>query len=443
MRIKNFEELVSNGGTDDFQKKRKDALEILTAAVDGVDPYRVVSSVFQNNQVVLGSTKIDLSCYDHVYCVGFGKASAPMAHAVCEAIPVSRGVIITNDPAKLSYPAVEVVRGGHPLPDEGSLKGTEKILHLLEHCSDHDCVIIVISGGGSSLLCKPLIPLDDLRMTTLLLQHAGADINELNIVRTHLSQVKGGKLASHTKASVISLVVSDVIGDPLSVIASGPTSPDPSTFIDAKTVLMQRNLWERVPESVRMTIEQGIAGVIPETHKEGDTIFNKVYTAVIVNNQLACDHAVKKAQDLGYETVLLSTTVTGEASEVGRMLVSKAKHFHPKDHLAFISGGETTVTVRGNGTGGRNQEMILGCVKDLAGTPHVFASMGTDGIDGNSDAAGAIADGRTLSRAKDHRLDPPLFLRNNDTAMFFRGLHDAIITGPTGTNVMDIQVILL
>jgi glycerate 2-kinase len=444
MQIKNFDELVSNGASDDLRKKRRDVLEILKAAVEAVDPYRIVAQVFQEKRLVHGSKTIDFSSCDHVYVVGFGKASVPMAQAVCDAVPVVCGVVITNDPS-MTIPCqnIEVVVGGHPLPDEGSIKGTDKILTLLEGCGEHDCVIMVISGGGSSLLCKPLVSLDDLRVTTNLLQSSGADINELNTVRKHLSQVKGGWLVSHTKARVVSLVLSDVVSDSLSTIASGPTYPDSSTFSDARTVLMQHGLWERVPRRVQATIEKGIAGLIPETPKEGDPIFDTVRTLVVASNQLACDQGMKQARRLGYQAVLLSSTLTGEARLIGQDLILKVKqHLPEKTPTMFISGGETTVTVTGGGVGGRNQELVLGCVKELAGSELVVASIGTDGIDGNSAAAGAIADGMTFSRAQDHHLDPSIFLKNNDSHAFFSALHDAIVTGPTGTNVMDVQVIL-
>jgi len=444
MRIKNRDELVSNGATKVFQKKRRDTLEILSAAVDAVDPYGVVARAFQKKHLLLGAETMDLSRYDHVHVVGFGKASVPMAHAICDAIPVAQGVVITNDPsASPPCRGVEVVVGGHPLPDEGSIRGTDKILALLHRCSLHDCVIMVISGGGSSLLCKPLVPLEDLRTAVRLLQDSGADINELNIVRKHLSQVKGGRLASYTKATIISLILSDVIADPISTIASGPTSPDPSTFSDAKTILLRHGLWERISHRVQSTIEDGIAGRIPETPKQGDAVFKTVRTMVVANNQLACDHAMKKAQELGYEPMLVSTSISGKARQLGRELVSRAKHYRPNSNIALISSGEPTVLVKGTGIGGRNQELVLGCVTDLSGTQVVVASLGTDGIDGNSTAAGAIADGLTLTRAKDFKLDPSVFLLNNDSNTFFRTLHDTIVTGPTGTNVMDIQVILL
>jgi glycerate 2-kinase len=444
MLIINFDELVSNGLTPVLRKKRRDALEMLTAAVDAVGPYRVVTQVFQKDRLMLGSEVIDLTTYDHVYVVGFGKASVPMARAVCDAVPVVKGVVITNDSsATIPHERIEVVVGGHPLPDEGSIKGTGKILSLLGHCGEHDCVIMVISGGGSSLLCKPMVSLQDLRVTTDLLLRSGADINELNIVRKHVSMVKGGKLAQRTKAMIISLIISDIVHDPIQNIASGPTSPDPSTFSDAKTILMRHGLWERVPTRVRTTIEKGIAGLIPETPKEDDPIFGSVRTMIVASNQLACDHALKKARELGYEPVLLSTTLTGEARTVGRGLISKAKHHLPQENVALISGGETTVKVKGDGNGGRNQELVLSCVEELAGTQCVVASLGTDGIDGNSAAAGAVADGMTLSRAQGQQLEPSSFLEKNDSNSFFSALHDAIVTGPTGTNVMDVQLILL
>jgi len=247
----------------------------------------------------------------------------------------------------------------------------------------------------------------------------------------------------YTNASMISLVLSDVVHDSLSTIASGPTSPDPTTFSDAKTVLFRYRLWDRVPRSVKEVIEAGVAGSVPETPKEGDPCFDSVRTTVVASNQLACDHAVKKARELGYTPVLLSTTLTGEARAVGRDLLLKAKHYHAGKNIALISGGETTVTVKGDGIGGRNQELVLGCVEDLTGMQLVVASLGTDGIDGNSTAAGAVADGMTLSRAQEQRLKPSLFLQKNDSNSFFSLLHDVILTGPTGTNVMDVQVVLL
>ncbi|HVQ00831.1 MAG TPA: glycerate kinase [Candidatus Thermoplasmatota archaeon] len=443
MRLKNGDELVANGATKDLRKKRKDALEILTAAVEAVDPYQVVAEVFQKEHLLLGAETVDLSKFDHVYVIGFGKSSVPMARAVCDAIPVSRGVVITNDSsATMPCKDVEVVAGGHPLPDEGSIRGTEKILSLLEQCGTRDCVIMVISGGGSSLLCKPLVPLEDLRVTIELIQNSGADIHELNAVRKHLSQVKGGKLVQYTNASVFTLILSDVVHDSLSAIASGPASPDPTTFSDAKAVLFRYRLWDRVPGSVRGIIEAGIAGSVPETLKEGDPCFRSVRTLVVASNQLACDHAVKKAKALGYTPVLLSTTLTGEARAVGRDLILKARHYHAGKNIALISGGETTVTIRGDGVGGRNQELVLSCVSEIEGTRLVVASLGTDGVDGNSNAAGAIADGATLSRAREERLEPSLFLQKNDSNTFFSLLHDAILTGSTGTNVMDIQVVL-
>lgn len=444
MRIKNFNQLVSNGPTPALRKKRKDALEILTAAVEAVDPYLVVEQLFHENHLMFTSEDIDLSRFDHMFVVGFGKASVQMAHAVCKAVSISRGVVITNDPsAAIPYHSVDVVVGGHPLPNEGSVQGTDMILALLEQCGVNDCVIMVISGGGSSLLCRPLVPLDDLRATTDLLLRSGANINELNNVRKHLSHVKGGKLAQHTKAMVVSLIISDIVHDPIASIASGPTSPDTSTFSDAKDILARYMLWECVPSSVRKCIDEGIAGQIPETLKKENPVFTRVRNEIVANNRLACHQAVKKGRELGYETLLVSTTITGEARDVGQYLIKRARQNLTQKNMMFVSGGETTVMVKGDGKGGRNQELVISCVKEITGTQIVIASMGTDGIDGTSNAAGAIADGATFSRAQKNRIDPREFLKNNDSNSFFLILHDDILTGPTGTNVMDIQVILL
>jgi glycerate-2-kinase len=443
MLIKNFDQLVSNGHTPELQKKRKDALEILAAAVKAVDPYRVVQLVFHQNHLLLGSETVDLSLFDRVFAVGFGKASVPMVHAVCDAVSVTEGVAITNDPfATVPHQSIEVIVGGHPLPNEGSIQGTEKILNLLERCGETDCVIVVISGGGSSLLCKPLIPLVDLRMTMDLLLRSGADINDVNTIRKHLSTVKGGKLVQYTKATVISLIISDIVHDPISSIASGPTSPDTTTFSEAKAILTRYTLWDRVPESVRKIIDEGIAGLLPETPKKGNPVFHSVHNFIVANNQLACRQAVKKARELGYTSVLVTTAITGDARNVGQCLLKRATKSLSQKNTVFVSGGEPTVTVRGHGQGGRNQELVLSCVKEIAGAHIVIASMGTDGIDGSSPAAGALADGGTLSRAQNKQLDPLIFLKNNDSYTFFSALHDEILTGPTGTNVMDIQLIL-
>jgi len=443
MLFKNYDELILNGSTPILQQKRKDILNILTAAIDAVQPYRVVNDVFHGSQLIFPLETIDLSSFDHLYLAGFGKASAGMAQAVCDAVKVTKGVVITNDPlARVTHNFVEVFVGGHPLPNEESIRGADKILDLFQLCSENDCVIVLISGGGSSLFCKPRIPLPDLQNTINLLVRSGATIDEVNIIRKHLSLVKGGKLAQQTKAMIFSLIISDVVHDSISSIASGPTSPDPTTYFEAEEILHRYNLWGKISAAVRTVIEEGIQGRVPETLKQDDAAFEKVFNFVIANNEHACQAAVKKAGELGYDAKLITTSITGEAKVLGRYLVGRVNNSLSKGNAAFVTGGEPTVTVRRNGIGGRNHELVLGCVEDIANSDIVLASFATDGVDGNSDAAGALADGCSFARAQKKHLVPSRFLQDNNSYAFFHALSDAMYTGLTGTNVMDIQIIL-
>jgi len=445
MLFKNYDQLVANGQTPELKKKRKDVLDILTAALESVDPYNAVARVFDNDQIVFEDKTIDLSCFEHVYLVGFGKASVGMAQAVCNSVTVSRGVVVTNDSsAKVTNESINVVVGGHPMPNNGSILGAEKTLEIVNMCGKDDCLIVLVSGGGSALLCKPRICLEDMQETTDLLLRSGADINEINTIRKHLSYVKGGQLVKQVKGVVVSLIISDIVGDPLEFIASGPTSPDSTTFSDAKKVLEKYGLWRRIPTEVKNVIEEGINGKIDETPKRDDPAFDNVFNFIVANNEIACKAAEGKAKEIGYTTMLLTTSLTGEAKDVGRYLTDKANNYSKKEgDFVFISGGETTVTVKGNGRGGRNQELVLGTVESIVGSDLVLASFATDGIDGKSDAAGAIADGFTLSRANKKRLDPNNFLLENNSYEFFLELDDLFMTGSSGTNVMDIQVIVV
>jgi glycerate 2-kinase len=443
MLFKNYHELISNGATSVLQQKRKDILEMCAAALDAVHPYRVVKNLFQDSQMVFPSETVDLSTFDHLYLVGFGKASVGMGQAVCDAVPIQKGVVITNDSsAKFTTDSVEIFFGGHPLPNEQSIKGADAIIELFSQCTENDCVIVVISGGGSALFCKPRVSLTDLQNTIDLVLRSGATINELNTIRKHLSFVKGGLLVQQTEAVVLTLIISDVVNDPLSSIASGPTVPDSSTFSDAVDILNNYDLWRKVSEQVRFVLDEGRKGRIPETLKERDPAFQKVYNFIVANNERACRGALQKAEDLGYEATLLTTALTGEAKHLSRYMVKRARQSLTQCTAAFISGGESTVTMRGNGLGGRNQEFVLGCVEDIAGSEMVIASFATDGADGNSSAAGAIADGYTLARAKKNHLLPADFLKENNSNAFFSQLGDAFLTGLTGTNVTDIQILL-
>jgi glycerate 2-kinase len=443
MLFTNADELVRNGGTPILQQKRNDVLEMLTAAVEAVDPYTVVRDHFHGSELRFASESFDLSTFDHVYVVGFGKASVKMAQAVCDAVPVTKGVVVTNDPvARLSSEVVSVVVGGHPLPTEESIRGAEQILKILQKCTENDCVIVLISGGGSALFCLPLVPLDDLRKTTALLLGSGAEIKEMNVIRKHLDAVKGGQLARYIKGITLSVIISDVVHDPLSSIASGPTSPDSSTFSDARVILRRYGLWETVPGSVRTVIEEGCAGRFLETPTDDDPVFRSVFSFIVANNARAVQAAEQKAEELGYGAMVLSTAVTGEARDLGPYLVQKARQSVSPGKTVFSSGGEPTVTLRGKGHGGRNLELVLSCVEAIAGSELVVASCATDGVDGNCPGAGAVADGASLRRAKIKEVSVSDFLAENDSYGFFSRLGDVLMTGPTGTNVMDVQIVL-
>lgn len=443
MLFKNYNDLILNGQTPQLQQKRKDALDILSAAVDAVQPSRVMNDVFCRKQLIFASEIIDLSTFDNIYVIGFGKASVGMAQAVSNAVNVTKGVIVTNDPsAIITNHSIEIIIGGHPVPNECSICGTEKILDLLGECSQNDCVIVLISGGGSSLLCKPRVNLDDLKKTINILLRSGVSIDEMNVIRKHLSFVKGGQLPQYTKAVIVSLIISDIVHDPITSIASGPTFPDSSTFSDARDVLKKYKLWTKVPAKVRTIITEGIAGRISETPKENNPGFDMVFNFIIAKNERACQSAIKKAKELGYDAKLMTTSLTGESRIIGKDLINRVRKRLNNKKTVIITGGETTVTVIGDGIGGRNQEFVLSCVEEISGNELVVASLATDGIDGNSNAAGAIADGYTLARAQEKMLNPSQFLKQNNSNIFFQALNDAFLTGSTGTNVMDIQIII-
>ncbi len=445
MLFKNHGQIIENGQTSELKKARKDVLDIFTAAISAVDPYKVVKSRFDGKKIITDKEEIDLSVFKNVFLVGFGKASVGMADAVCDSIDVKKGVIINNDKNRIAdTDKIDTFVGGHPTPDKNSMIGTEKVLEIVDGCKKDDILIVLISGGGSSLLCKPKVNLRDFQITNDLLLKSGANIKEVNTVRKHISFVKGGQLVKRCKCRVVSLIISDIVGDPIEFIASGSTCPDSTTYLDAHNVLKKYNLLEKTPSSVIKLLDDGMRGVISETPKKDDTVFKKVLNFIVANNQVACKAALEKAEEIGYKNMLLTNSLTGEAKHVGKFLVDKALNYHDEEvkDIVFVSGGETTVTIKGNGRGGRNQEMVLGAIKLLAGSNIVFACISTDGIDGKSDAAGAIADGYTMDKANKKYLDPKKFLENNNSYEFFKDLDDLLITGSTGTNVMDIQLLV-
>jgi len=353
------------------------------------------------------------------------------------------------DKHKLSR--INLHESSHPIPDETSVTGAKKILELAKKAENGDLVISLISGGGSSLMALPKegISLEDKRKVTDLLLKSGATINEINAIRKHISSFKGGQLAKAVyPATLIGLLLSDVLGDPLDVIASGPTVPDSSTFNDAVAILKRYDLWDRIPDSVRQVLLDGVKGKIDETPKEGDEIFKRVRNIVIGNNRLACTAAIRRISKHGLNTLFLTSYMEGEARHIGTFFGAIGRELMMTDKpisspAGIVAGGETTVTVTGNGVGGRNQEIALSAALKIVGTDGLaIASASTDGIDGPTDAAGAIVDGKTILRAKNRGLDPLEALRNNDSYTFFSGLEDLILTGPTGTNVNDVTILV-
>ena len=434
------------------------AAQLQRAALAAVDPaeavYRHLSRV--SDRLLIDRQSYALPDYKDIYVVGAGKAAIPMADAVCEVLHdrISGGVIITkygHADRQLPEP-LRVYEAGHPVPDENSVIATRDLAALLAKATARDLVLCLISGGGSALLTLPAleITLADLQTTTQLLLRAGTPIHQINIIRKHLDTIKGGGLARLANgAAVATLILSDVIGDDLSAIASGPTVPDPSTFAEAWRVIEQFDLADRLPASVRDRLQRGAAGSLPETPKPGEALFDRVQTVIIGSNAQAAQAAESLAQRLRFNTLLLSTQVQGEAREVAQVAAAIAKEIALYNRpiakpACLILGGETTVTVKGSGLGGRNQELALAAAIVIDGLPDtLIAALGTDGTDGPTNAAGAIATGETIGRAQAIGVEAQAYLRDNDAYHFFQALDDLIITGPTGTNVNDLLLILV
>jgi glycerate 2-kinase len=428
---------------------------VLRAALAAVEPADAVRNTLVSDAggFRVGGAAYNLSEYRRVVVVGAGKASAPMAAAVedviADRLPVLGSVTVRYGHAAGSR-HVSIREASHPVPDAAGVDATRAIVDLLESTTADDLVICVISGGGSALLTLPAegISLEDLQRTTNALLRCGATINEINVVRKHLDIVKGGGLARlAAPAHVLTLILSDVVGNPLDAIASGPTVPDTSTFADAAAVFDRYGLWASSPTSITSRIRDGVAGHSAETPKPGDPLFAGGQTALVGSNLLACEAAARAAADLGFSTLILTTFVEGEAREAGRVLAGVLREIDASAHpvprpACIVAGGETTVTIRGGGRGGRNQELALSAAFSLRGLDRVLlASIGTDGSDGPTDAAGAWVDGATLTHAAEQHLDPAAALVNNDSYTFFDALGSLIRTGPTQTNVNDLYLL--
>ena len=420
---------------------RKHALAIFRAGLEAADPAGAVERHLR---------KWDARRFRNIYVVGAGKAGASMAQAAERVLGsrIAGGLINVKYGHVAKLECIELNECGHPVPDQRGVDGAARIAQIAADAQKEDAVLCLISGGGSALMPLPPEPitLEEKQSVTKLLLACGANIHEINAVRKHISRIKGGQLARlASPAAVEALLLSDVIGDDLDVIGSGPTAPDVSTFGDSAAILKKYDIYEKVPARVRERIEQGIRGEIPETPKPGDPLFRRVRNTVVGSNRLAVGAAEKAARKLGYRTLVLASEIQGETREIARMHAAIAREVvlagkPAKAPACIITGGETTVTLKGKGLGGRNQEFVLAAAMDIASLPNVVVfSAGTDGTDGPTDAAGAIADGDTLRRNPEAQR----YLDNNDSYHYFESLNDLVITGPTNTNVMDVRILLV
>ncbi|MFC2054866.1 glycerate kinase [Chloroflexota bacterium] len=446
------------------------AARIMAAAIQAVEPGAAVAQYIrlENERLIISEQIYNLNKYQRIFLIGAGKAGAPMAGTAAEILGprLNASIIIVkeghtdsdilhdadygktiNAHAPKHTRMLRILEACHPLPDQRGVTAAQQIEELLASTQPDDLVICLISGGGSALLVSPSpgITLDHMQELTASLLTCGANINEINTLRKHLDRVKGGGLAGMAApAAVATLILSDVVGDPLDVIASGPTVPDPSTYEQAYQILEKYDLLDRVPRSITTRLEEGQRGELPETPKPGDPVFERVQNVIIGSNIQAARAAVSQAQKEGLHTLLLTTWLQGEARQAGRFLAAIGRQINAYNQpvvrpACVVAGGETTVTIKGNGLGGRNQEMALGALSELAGLPDsALITLATDGGDGPTDAAGAVVTGETRYLAHQMGLNPDDFLVRNDAYNFFEPLGDLLKPGPTYTNVNDL-----
>src|SRR5436853_983751 len=439
-----------------LDRLHRDVLHAMNAALAAADPTRIIRKNLKLTGSILhvGTFQYPLKDYRRIFVVGGGKASGYMAEEIEKLLAnrITRGLVIIPDYLRPT-PRSRRIRyhpATHPIPTRKGVEGVLAMLRLVDDISRDDLVIVLVSGGGSALMPLPVEGMnlnDEAKVTSLLLK-SGASIEEINTVRKHLSQVKGGRLAERLyPATVLTLIISDVVGGKVDAIASGPTTPDPSTYRDVELVLKKYDLWFKIPENARRIITRGLSGSIPETPKQKDKVFRRVQSVIVGNNRASCLAAASAMTKAGYRSQVLSIQITGEAREVGRIFGSIVRDIRDNSlpfapPAALIAGGETTVTVRGKGKGGRNQELALAAAVKISGSYGVVVgSFATDGIEGRTNAAGAVVDGSTITRGLGLRMDPEECLRNNDSYRYFSKLKDLVITGPTGTNVNDIAIL--
>ncbi len=422
--------------------KAADSFTIVREAVTVKENFLIIKDVYGNEK------NIDLKSINKIFIIGAGKASANMAKAAEKILneKIHKGIIVTKYGFAEDLNLLKVIEAGHPLPDENSIKAAKEIYSICENAGENDLIINLLSGGASALLSLPIdeLTLKDITGVTKLLLNCGASIDELNCIRKHFSKVKGGRLAkAASPAKIVSLILSDVIGDRLDTVGSGPTVPDTSSLEDVNKIFEKYNLYEKLPENIKTLLKEN---KVEETPKKNEEYFNHVFNLLIGNNKKSIAAVKKNAEGKNYNVKILSYEVEGEAKEVGKNFAEKAKKYSngKEGNFCLIAGGETTVKVTGSGTGGRNLELCLSAAKEINGIDGIiFLSGGTDGNDGPTDAAGAIIDGNTIIKGRENNLNADEYLKNNDSYNYFKKLDQLLITGPTKTNVMDLQIILI
>lgn len=448
---------MCTSSTDKAELKLKEAaMAIFRAGIGAVDPALCIRKCVskKREEMLIRDVHIPLKKIRRVYVLGIGKASAAMAAEVETILGprIHSGLIITKYGHGCPLKYCRVVEAGHPVPDSNGVKGAQALIDLVSTAGPEDLVLCLISGGGSALSPAPVpgISLEHKQEVTRLLLECGATIHEINAIRKHLSRLKGGQLCRYVqKARVVSLILSDVIGDDLDIISSGITVSDPDTFDHCRQILEEYGLMQSLPPAVRDHLAKGCSGQVQETPKPGDPIFDNTWNIIVGSLDDALSAAEDKACSLSFHPLRLTSMLQGEAREAAKFLCSIAKEVHRSKRpipcpACLLSGGETTVTIKGNGLGGRNMELALASSLELSGLPYtVLLSAGTDGTDGPTNAAGAFAAGSTEFRAKNRGLSPKQYMSRNDSYNFFKEINDLFITGPTGTNVMDMQIMLV
>ncbi len=429
--------------------------KLITAGLSTADPYQALLRhiALDRHSLTVGRRTYDLSHIDRIIAVGAGKASARMAQALETALGtrLDDGLVIVKTGHTLATKRITVLEASHPIPDRAGLHATQRLLRLTQRLTPRDLLIVLLSGGASSLLPAPVagVTLADKQRTTRLLLRSGATINEINIVRKHLSFIKGGGLTASTRARIVTLLLSDVIGDDLGSIGSGPTAGDPSTFADAVEVLQRYRSWHTVPAAVRRYLNQGRKGDALETLKPSSRRLRSVQHHIIGNNRMMLEAVARAAQQEGLHTKFVSLPITGEARVAATQLTALAKAMTEgrsrlKRPCCLVAGGETTVTVTGRGKGGRAQEFAAAAAFEIVGLPNTWVvALGTDGTDGPTDAAGAIVSGSTVAQAKKLGIHLRSSLNRHNTYPALKALECHIHTGPTGTNVNDLYLVLL